>query len=101
MTAGLMWHTLTRSCQRLGLETEITAFCPRQENAEILLVKVRNTGPLPRRMTPVAAVPLYGRSADNIRDHRNVTSMLHRIWTTGDGVFVRPTMSFDERGHRQ
>ena len=100
VTAGLMWHTLTRSCQRLGLETEITAFCPRQENAEILLVKVRNTGPLPRRMTPVAAVPLYGRSADNIRDHRNVTSMLHRIWTTGDGVFVRPTMSFDERGHR-
>ena len=100
VTAGLMWHTLTRSCRRLGLETEITAFCPRQENAEILLVKVRNTGPLPRRMTPVAAVPLYGRSADNIRDHRNVTSMLHRIWTTGDGVFVRPTMSFDERGHR-
>ena len=51
-------------------------------------------------MTPTAAIPLYGRSADNIRDHRNVTSMLHRIWTTGDGVLVRPTMSFDERGHR-
>ena len=61
---------------------------------------VRNTGAAPCRLTPAAAVPIYGRSADNIRDHRNVTSMLHRIWTTGDGVFVRPTMSFDERGHR-
>ena len=100
LTAGLMWHKLERACPALGLAAEITAFCPRQDNAELLLVKVRNTGAAPRRLTPVAAVPLYGRSADNIRDHRNVTSMLHRIWTTADGVFVRPTMSFDERGHR-
>ena len=100
LTAGLMWHSLTRRSAALGLETEITAFCPRRDDAEVLLVRVRNTGPAPRRLTPAAAVPIYGRSADNIRDHRNVTSMLHRIWTTGDGVFVRPTMSFDERGHR-
>ena len=26
--------------------------------------------------------------------------MLHRIRTDSNGVFVRPTMSFDERGHR-
>src|SRR5699024_11686352 len=63
-------------------------------------VAVRHQSDQPRRVTPTAAIPLYGRSADNIRDHRNVTSMLHRIWTTGDGVLVRPTMSFDERGHR-
>ena len=50
-------------------------------------------------MSAVAAIPIYGRSADNIRDHRNVTSMLHRISTTEDGVVVKPTMSFDERGH--
>ena len=86
LTAGLMWHKLERTCPALGLAAEITAFCPRQDNAELLLVKVRNTGAAPRRLTPVAAVPLYGRSADNIRDHRNVTSMLHRIWTTADGV---------------
>ena len=100
VTAGLMWHTLERGWKAMGLHTAVTSFCPPHDRAEILLVSVRNQSDQPRRVTPTAAIPLYGRSADNIRDHRNVTSMLHRIWTTGDGVLVRPTMSFDERGHR-
>lgn len=100
LTAGLMWQTVERTAQDLGLDTEVTAFCPRQDNVEILCITVRNQQEQPRWLTPIAAVPLYGRSADNIRDHRNVTSMLHRIWTTENGVMVRPTMSFDERGHR-
>ena len=100
ITAGLMWQTLQRTSAEMGLRTGITAFCPRQDNVEILCVTVQNQGDQPHQLTPVAAIPLYGRSADNIRDHRNVTSMLHRIWTTENGVMVRPTMSFDERGHR-
>jgi cellobiose phosphorylase len=48
---------------------------------------------------PTAAIPLYGRSADNLRDHRNVTSMLHRARCDRYGVLVKPTLSFDERGH--
>lgn len=100
ITAGLMWQTLRRTSAEMGLCTEITAFCPCQDNAEILCITVENQSKQSRWVTPVAAVPLYGRSADNIRDHRNVTSMLHRIWTTENGVLVRPTMSFDERGHR-
>lgn len=95
-----MWQTVERTAQDLGLDTEVTAFCPWQDNVEILCITVRNQQEQPRWLTPIAAVPLYGRSADNIRDHRNVTSMLHRIWTTENGVMVRPTMSFDERGHR-
>ena len=51
-------------------------------------------------LTPTAAIPLYGRSADNLRDHRHVTSLLHRIRAVRHGVLVRPTLSFDERGHR-
>ena len=100
ITAGLMWQTLRRTSAGMGLRTGITAFCPRQDNVEILCVTVQNQDDQPHQLTPVAAIPLYGRSADNIRDHRNVTSMLHRIWTTENGVMVRPTMSFDERGHR-
>ena len=100
ITAGLMWHTLERTSKTMELHTSITAFCPRRDNVEILAVTVRNLANHARRLTPVAAIPLYGRSADNIRDHRNVTSLLHRIWTTTNGVMVRPTMSFDERGHR-
>lgn len=51
-------------------------------------------------ITPTAAVPIYGRSADNIRDHRHVTSLLHRIHKTENGIFVKPPLSFDERGHK-
>ena len=60
----------------------------------------QNTRSQPLQIVPFAAIPLYGRSADNLRDHRNVTSMLHRIRTTAHGVVLKPTMSFDERGHR-
>ena len=51
-------------------------------------------------MTPTAAIPIFGRSADRVRDHRHVTSLLHRIYTHQYGVLVRPTLAFDERGHR-
>ena len=43
----------------------------------------------------------YGRSADNIRDHRHVTSLLHRIDTKECGVEATPVLSFDERGHQK
>jgi cellobiose phosphorylase len=52
-------------------------------------------------LIPTAAIPLYGRSADNIRDHRNVTSLLHRVETTSRGVVLNPTLTFDERGHHK
>lgn len=101
LTAGLMWHRVKRSSKKYSLEAEITSFVPVDENVEIMRVCFRNTADTEQRITPVAAVPLYGRSADNIRDHRNVTSMLHRICTRQYGVTVKPTMSFDEKGHRR
>lgn len=101
LTAGLMWQEVRRKTKRYGLCAEITSFVPPQENTEIMVVRITNTGTKPRKVTGVAAIPIYGRSADNIRDHRNVTSMLHRIKTTQHGVLVKPTMSFDEKGHRE
>ena len=100
LTAGFMWHTLERVSHSCSVSTRITSFIPAEDNAEIMYITIRNLADKPQELTPYAAVPIYGRSADNIRDHRNVTSMLHRIRTTADGVLVRPTMSFDERGHR-
>ena len=100
LTAGLMWQTVDRTSQRFGLRGELTSFVPPMENVEMLWVQVTNTSSEAKEVTGVAAVPIYGRSADNIRDHRNVTSMLHRIRTTEYGVAVKPTMSFDEKGHR-
>ena len=101
LTAGLMWQTVCRESKRLGLQAEITSFVPPQDNVEIMEVQLTNTGTVPRNVTGIAAIPIYGRSADNIRDHRNVTSMLHRLQTTEHGVLVKPTMSFDEKGHRE
>ncbi|WP_373214433.1 GH36-type glycosyl hydrolase domain-containing protein [Ruminococcus sp. 5_1_39BFAA] len=101
LTAGLMWHTVRRTSRKYKLESEATLFVPAEENVEIMYVKIRNTAGVSQKVTPIAAVPIYGRSADNIRDHRNVTSMLHRIRTEKYGVLVKPTMSFDEKGHRR
>ncbi len=101
LTAGLMWQTVKRNSDKYKLEAEITSFVPVNDNVEIMRVILRNTAETEQKITPVAAVPVYGRSADNIRDHRNVTSMLHRIHTQQYGITVKPTMSFDEKGHRR
>lgn len=100
LTAGFMWQTLKRVSKTCQLETTVTSFIPNDSNVEIMHVTVHNLSQEPRRITAYGAVPIYGRSADNIRDHRNVTSMLHRIKVEKNGIFVRPTMSFDEKGHR-
>lgn len=100
--AGFMWHTIRRTSGAYPLGAELTSFIPADcPNTEVLLVTLRNTGVQPCRFTPIAAVPIYGRSADNLRDHRHVTSLLHRIRATEYGVAVTPTLTFDERGHKR
>lgn len=98
--AGLMWHTITRDIAKAGLHTEVTNYVMVEENMEVMLVSVKNTAASKVTFVPTAAVPIYGRSASNIRDHRHVTSLLHRIHTIENGVTVTPTLSFDERGHQ-
>ena len=100
VTAGFMWQKTTRSSKKYQLKGEVVSFIPVDKNVEILMVTITNTGRMAQTVTPTAAIPLYGRSADNIRDHRHVTSLLHRIETTDTGVLVTPTLSFDERGHQ-
>ena len=68
---------------------------------EVMMTELTNITEEPLEMTPIAVMPVYGRSADNIVDHRHVTSLLHRICTTDYGVEVTPAMSFDERGHQK
>lgn len=102
LDAGIMWHKITRKSEAYQLVSEVTTFVPNTEDKlELTLVTIENIGKNYVSATPVAAIPIYGRSADNIRDHRNVTSMLHRIKTVKNGVAVDPTLTFDERGHRK
>lgn len=101
LEGGFMWQKISRSSDQCGLASTIVNFVPISENVEIMDVTIRNTGLCARTITPTGVVPLFGRSADNIRDHRHVTALLHRIWTLDRSVCVRPTMSFDERGHKR
>ena len=100
LTAGFMWQNVCRYSKEYNLSSSITSFVTyTKEKVELMQVVITKTGNEDIKITPIAAIPIYGRSADNIRDHRNVTSMLHRIETTRNGVIVNPTMTFNERGH--
>ncbi len=107
LQAGFLWHQVTRGNPAAGLQAEITNFVPSGGDlpaeaslVELMQVVLTNVGPEPVTLTPTAAIPIFGRSADRVRDHRHVTSLLHRITTHPYGVLVRPSLAFDERGHR-
>jgi cellobiose phosphorylase len=107
LQAGFLWHQVTRSNPTLGLRAEITSIVPPDRDSpagsglvELMQVVLTNVGQDPLTLTPTAAIPIFGRSADRVRDHRHVTSLLHRIYTHEHGVLVRPTLAFEERGHR-
>lgn len=101
LTGGLLWQRLTRENRALGLRASTLSFVPAGEEAiEIMQVTLTNTGDGPLELSPTAAIPLYGRSADNIRDHRHVTSLLHRVELRRHGPDLTPTLTFDERGHQ-
>lgn len=101
LEGGFLWHKVTREHATAGLRAETVNFVPvTDDKIELMKVKLTNTGISPLRLTPTAAIPIYGRSADDLRDHRHVTSLLHRTFTSQHGVEVQPALSFDERGHR-
>ena len=99
LKAGLLWQSVTRT-HKSGLQAEVTSFVPTSEDqVELMRVVLTNTSRKEVEVIPTAAVPIFGRSADNLRDHRHVTSLLHRTSCIKHGVVVQPTLSFDERGH--
>ncbi len=100
---GMLSQKVVRKINGRGITTEVTTFVPVKTTDRIELTKITviNDGDEAITFTPVAATPIYGRSADNIRDHRNVTSMLNRMLVTKFGTVNNPTLTFDERGHRR
>lgn len=102
LEAGVLWHKIIRKSEKYNLQSNTTSFVPISDtNIEVMHVKLYNTGMESITLTPTSAIPIYGRSADNIRDHKHVTSLLHRIQTTDYSVEVTPTLTFDERGHKK
>ncbi len=99
--AGKLWHKLIRKNNELGVQLTIANYAPVGHRAEIMKVTINNIGDKAYELEPFVAIPIFGRSAANIRDHRHVTSLLHRIFVNELGIEVRPTLSFDERGHQE
>lgn len=98
--AGPYWHCLTRTFKEVGLEISALNFVPVSgETVELMRVTLRNVSDTPLTLTPTTAIPLFARALANKHDHEHVTSLLHRITQTSQGVCVAPTMLFDESGH--
>src|SRR3989338_5707742 len=77
LDAGMLWHKVTRENQELGLRSEVTNFAPvGHDTIELMVVSLTNLGTTKLKITPTSAIPIFGRSADNLRDHHNVTSLL-------------------------
>lgn len=101
LTVGLLWQRITRENHEPGIKASVLSFVPAgSEKTEIMQVALTNIGSAPMKLQPVTAIPLYGRSADNIRDHRHVTSLLHRAELRTHGIDLTAALTFDERGHQ-
>ncbi len=85
----------------LGLESEVTVFVPDSNDyVELMRVRITNISGSTLAYTPTYAIPVFGRHADNFRDHRQVTSMFQKTYVEEHGVRVKPTIVHDEHGHR-
>jgi cellobiose phosphorylase len=101
LDAGLLWHKITRENKEMGLKAEVLSFVPAgDEPVEIMQVNLTNISSRKIKFTPTAAIPIYGRGADNLRDHRQVTSLLQRITLDKFGAIVAANLAFDEAGHK-
>jgi cellobiose phosphorylase len=89
-----------RKNESLGIACEITVCVPETDDlVELMKVTVKNISEIPLSFIPFSATPLFGRHADNLRDHRQVTTMFQRVYTEKHGVRVKPTIVHDESGH--
>jgi cellobiose phosphorylase len=101
LEAGFLWQRVKRINARYGLQAVVTSFVPcSNDRVELMKITITNLSNDPLMLSATAAIPIYGRSAENLRDHRHVTSLLHRTRCGKYGVLVSPTLSFDERGHQ-
>jgi cellobiose phosphorylase len=94
---GLLYQRVVRKNAHFTLDT--TSFIPREDNVELHRITFRNNRRTSLELRVTTAVMLYARSADQLRDHRHVTSLLQRIEVLKQGILVTPTLSFNERGH--
>jgi len=99
--AGQLWHKVRRIFSDLGIELDAINFVPvAQPDVEMMCVTVRNVSKEAVKITPTSSVPVFARALENKHDHEHVTALLNRIEQVPMGVWVQPTMLFNEEGHK-
>lgn len=98
LEVGPLYQIVTRKNKKMDIKT--TSFIANDDPIELHQVVLNNHSEQPMSVKILTASPLYGRSADNLRDHRHVTSLLNRMWVKESLIELKPTLSFDERGHK-
>lgn len=86
--------------QKAGLSVSITTFVPELEHfVEIMKITIENISETNKNVTPTYCIPVFARSADNFRDHRQVTTMFQKNFIEEHGVRIKPNIVHDEKGH--
>ena len=100
LKGGLLFQEVMRTNKDFSVS--ISSFVPTEEvKAELHKIVFTNTSSKSLTVKTTVGFSLYSRSADNVRDHRHVTSLLNRAFVMNNGIINEPSMKFDERGHRQ
>lgn len=98
LKVGPLYQVVERRNKKIALKT--TSFIVNDDSIELHEIVFTNLSDKSVQLDVLTASPLYGRSADNLRDHRHVTSLLNRVWVKDHLIELKPTLSFDERGHK-
>lgn len=95
---GFLYYEIERKHKLF--KTKTITFSPyAEDNVELTKLIITNTSAQSIKIKTLVSVPLYSRSADSIRDHRHVTSLLNKIEVLNGGIINTPTMLFDEKSH--
>jgi cellobiose phosphorylase len=98
LEAGFLYHKINKKVK--GLEIEALNFIPFDLPVEVMRIKVKNISRKNISIEPTSFIPLFGRSEKNLRDHRHVSSLLNRVSLDKFGISLKPSMVFDEKGHK-
>lgn len=97
INAGIGWIKISRTSPEYGIRSDITVFIPSNDDTvELIKVEITNLDSKEVEITPFFAVPIYARSTQNLRDHRDVSTLCNRLIPNPYGVVVKPFMVHDE-----
>ena len=96
--AGIGWIRLARVCREHGIKADITVYIPSNDDTvELIKLEVTNLSEMPVEFNTFYSVALYGRTTENLRDHRDVSTLCNRLIANPYGVVLHPIMIHDER----